>query len=48
MIMAPIGADAANIHAVLHRDGLAPRICRTISDVEAGFAGECGAIVLTE
>src|SRR5687768_260067 len=48
LIMAPIGADAANIHAVLHRAGLAPRICRTIPDVEAGFAGECGAIVLTE
>ena len=48
MIMAPIGADAANIHAVLQRADLAPRICRTIPDVEVGLAGECGAIVLTE
>jgi signal transduction histidine kinase len=48
LIMAPIGADAPNIHAVLHRAGLAPRICRTIPDFEAGMTGECGAVVLTE
>jgi signal transduction histidine kinase len=48
LVMAPIGADAANIHAVLRRAGLTPRICRTIPEVEAGLAGECGAIVLTE
>jgi signal transduction histidine kinase len=48
LISAPIGADAANIHAVLQRAGLSPKICRTLADLEEGMAGECGAIVLTE
>jgi signal transduction histidine kinase len=48
LISAPIGADAANIHAVLQRAGLTPKICRTIPDLEMGLAGECGALVLTE
>lgn len=48
LIMAPIGADAANLHAVLQRAGLAPRICRMLPDVESGLKDECGAILLTE
>jgi signal transduction histidine kinase len=48
LIRAPIGADASNIHAVLQRAGLAPKICRTVAEFEAGMRGECGAIVLTE
>lgn len=48
LIMAPIGADALNIHAVLQRAGLAPRICRTVADLDREMKGVCGAIVLTE
>ncbi len=48
LIMAPIGADATNISTVLRRGGHAPKICRTISDLDTGMRGECGAIVLTE
>lgn len=48
LIMAPIGADAVNIQTVLTRAGLAPRICRTVADIEVAMKGECGAIVLTE
>lgn len=48
LIVAPIGADAANIHAVLQRARLEPKICRTTPELEAGMAGECGAILLTE
>src|SRR5688500_11679597 len=48
LISAPIGADAANIQAVLQRAGLTPKICRSIPDLEMGLAGECGALVLTE
>lgn len=48
LIVAPIGADAANIHAVLHRGGMAPKICRTVADLASGMMGECGAIVFTE
>ena len=47
-IMAPIGADAANIHNVLARAELAPRICRTVADFEDAIRGDCGALVLTE
>ncbi|MEO5958734.1 MAG: HAMP domain-containing sensor histidine kinase, partial [Opitutaceae bacterium] len=48
LVLAPIGADAANIHAVLLAGGMAPRICRTDADVRLGIAGDCGAILLTE
>ena len=48
LIRAPIGADAANIHGVLSRAGLAPKICRSPGDLQAGMKGDCGAMVLTE
>ncbi len=48
LVMAPIGADARNIHAVLARAGLAPRICRAVPELAAGMKGDCGALVLTE
>ncbi|WP_414664352.1 sensor histidine kinase [Horticoccus sp. 23ND18S-11] len=46
--MAPIGADGANICSVLARAGMVPQMCRTNTDLRAGVAGECGAILLTE
>ena len=48
LIMAPIGADAANIQTVLARRSLAPRICRTVGEFTSANEGDCGAIVLTE
>ncbi|MES2696047.1 MAG: HAMP domain-containing sensor histidine kinase [Verrucomicrobiota bacterium] len=48
LILAPLGADAANIHGFLQRAGHTPSICRTLTDVEQGMQGECGAILLTE
>lgn len=48
LVMAPIGADAANIRSVLLGAGMAPHICRTDADVHAGIRGDCGAILLTE
>ncbi len=48
LIMAPIGADAANIRNVLVNAGMAPVICRGDADVRAGIGADCGAILLTE
>lgn len=48
LVSAPIGADAANIAALLTRAGLVPIVCRAVEDVVAGLTPECGAIVLTE
>jgi signal transduction histidine kinase len=48
LVSAPIGADAANLSAVLTRAGHAPRICRAVEDVAAGLTPECGAVILTE
>jgi signal transduction histidine kinase len=48
LIIAPVGADAANISAVLERAHLAPRICRTDADFSAEVKADVGAIVLTE
>jgi signal transduction histidine kinase len=48
LIMAPIGADAANIQALLGRAHHAPRICRTVVELEIDMTHECSALVLTE
>jgi signal transduction histidine kinase len=48
LVMAPIGADGANIRQVLVSAGLRPLICRTDAELRAGLAGNCGAILLTE
>jgi len=48
LVRAPIGADAANIEAVLRRGGGIARICETDTDIRDGLGGECGAVVLTE
>jgi signal transduction histidine kinase len=48
LVMAPIGADAANIQNVLLRAGLVPRICRNDADLRAGVQSEFGAILITE
>src|SRR5688572_6040269 len=48
LVMAPIGADAANIRTVLLANGLAPRVCSSEADLRAGINGDCGAILLTE
>lgn len=48
LISAPIGADARNLQAILLRAGHDPRICHAVEDVEAGLAGDCGAVIFTE
>jgi signal transduction histidine kinase len=48
VIMAPIGADSANIAAVLRRAGLPSRVCKHEVDLQAALAGDYGAVVLTE
>lgn len=48
LIIAPIGADAANIHAVLGRAGLAPKVCRTDEEFQQELLHDIGAVVLTE
>lgn len=48
LIIAPIGADATNIHTVLARAGLAPKICRTNEEFQREMVGDIGAVVLTE
>jgi signal transduction histidine kinase len=48
LVMAPIGADAANIQNVLLGAGMIPRICRNDADLRAGLRLDCGAILLTE
>jgi signal transduction histidine kinase len=48
LVMAPTGADAANISAVLLRAGMTARICNSATELRLGIAGDCGAILLTE
>jgi signal transduction histidine kinase len=48
LIMAPVGADAANIGNVLQSAGLASRVCRTTEELRAGITEDCGTILLTQ
>ncbi len=48
LVMAPIGADAANIRGVLAKAGLVTRVCATDAELRAGIGSNCGAILLTE
>lgn len=48
LVLAPIGADAANISTVLLEAGFDPRVCHTDADLRAGLAGNCAIILLTE
>ena len=48
LVLAPLGADAENIRAVLAKAGLDPRLCRTDADLQDGLAGECAVVLLTE
>src|SRR5687767_2539233 len=48
VIMAPIGADAANIRSVLFGAGFAPYVCRDDADLRAAITTDCGAVLLTE
>lgn len=48
LVLAPLGADAANISAVLRNAEFDPHVCRTDADLRARLAGECAIILLTE
>jgi hypothetical protein len=48
LVLAPTGADAENIRAVLSKAGFDPRLCRTEADLQHGLAGECAIVLLTE
>lgn len=48
LVMAPIGADAANIETVLRRGGVATQACVTDLDLKLALREDCSAIVLTE
>ena len=37
LVLAPLGADAENIRAVLAKAGLDPRLCRTDADLQDGW-----------
>ena len=47
LVMAPIGADAANIRAVLLAADMRPIVCTNDACLRDGI-GDCGAILLTE
>jgi signal transduction histidine kinase len=48
LVMAPTGADAANIGTVLERARLRARICRSDAELRTCVGNECGALVVTE
>jgi signal transduction histidine kinase len=48
VVMAPTGADASNIAAVLARARLRVRVCRLDSELKTCLGEDCGAVVLTE
>ena len=48
LVMAPIGADAANIRAVLLAADMRPIICTTDACLRENIREDCGAILLTE
>ncbi len=48
LVLAPLGADAANINQVLLAEGLETEVCRDLADLAQRFTGGCGALLLTE
>jgi hypothetical protein len=48
LVMAPIGADAANIRTVLLAAGMRAIVCVSAASLREGISEECGAILLTE
>jgi signal transduction histidine kinase len=48
LVMAPIGADAANIRTVLQSAGMRPVVCTSDTNLRAGMSEDCGAVLLTE
>ena len=48
LVMAPIGADGANIRSVLLAAGMRPVVCTTDASLRQGMTEDFGAILLTE
>lgn len=48
LIVAPLGADAANTAGILAAAGLPVRICPNLAEVPAQLSDDCGALLLTE
>src|SRR5690242_2465181 len=48
LVMAPIGADAANVRNVLQAAGMRPIVCATDASIRQAMREDCGAILLTE
>ena len=48
LVVAPLGADAANIREVLAEAGFATVICRDIGAAASGLAEGCGVLLVTE
>ncbi len=48
LVLAPLGADAVNIHEVLRAAGLEAEVCRDSVDLAGRFVEGCGALLLTE
>lgn len=48
LVMAPIGADAANVQSVLSRGGVKARVCASVGELRDGLERDCGAAILTE
>lgn len=48
LVLAPLGADAANIREVLHSAGIATEICADLAHVAAALPRGCDALLLTE
>jgi signal transduction histidine kinase len=48
LVLAPLGADAANMDQVLRSAGIGSEVCLDLVDLAARLATGCGALVLTE
>jgi signal transduction histidine kinase len=48
LVMAPIGADGANIRAVLGAAGMRPVVCTSDANLRQAMSEDCGALLLTE
>ncbi len=48
LVVAPIGADGANIREALAQAGLQPRLCRDSQEAAAGIRAGAGALLVTE
>src|SRR3569832_112774 len=48
LILAPTGADAGNVRALLANAGFHPRICQKLDDLCLQFAEGAGALLIAE